>query len=170
MRERLKIDEIGFRENERLIAYDLGNAVLASNLRLQQHFGLRAESLQVFLLIVLATVQKLLRRVDQTPDLLDNSPVPAEYRGGISRRQIAEVLGIPFETVRRHVDQLAKKGLVEERRRGSLSTCGGTLRSLSEAGIPLALGQQSVQLVNMLMKKQVVGFPSDLKRGQRGSG
>jgi hypothetical protein len=58
MSSRLKIDKDAFSASERLISNELGNSILASTLRLQQHFGLRAEVFQVFLVIVLATVQK----------------------------------------------------------------------------------------------------------------
>jgi cytochrome P450 len=170
MRERIKIDDEAFKSTERQTAFDLGNALLASHLRLQQHFGLRAEVMQVFLLIILATVQKLLRRLSSVPGLSGTAPVPAEFRGGISRRQIATILGIPLETVRRHVDLLATRGLVEERHRGCVSTRGGTLQSLSDAGIPRAMTSQFVSMVNSMTQTGAVRVQSrrksDVKPGR----
>lgn len=154
--DRLRIDEARFRENERQFAFEIGNNVLSANLLLQAHFGLRAEPFQVFLLIILATVQRLMRNIDAAPDLSKTAPVPAELRGGISRRQIAAILGIPLETVRRHIVLLIEMGLVEERSRGRLSTRGGTLQSLSDAGIPLHLGKKSVHLINVMIRKGAV--------------
>jgi hypothetical protein len=133
---RLVLNPEGFRQRERLFAYRTGNTLLMINLKLQQHFGLRAEQYQVFMLIVLSTVQRLARDTEADEALLTRSPLPSEATGSISRRRIAETLGIPLETVRRTVAGLIERGMVVERRRGCLSTPGGTLESLAEAALP----------------------------------
>jgi hypothetical protein len=152
MSSRLKIDKDAFSASERLISNELGNSILVSTLRLQQHFGPRAEVFQVFLVIVLATVQKALRAPDLNDIAKGNSPLPPDQRGGISRRRIAEVSDIPLETVRRHTAQLLRDSMIEERTRGQLSTRGGTLASLSEAGVSLAVAQDFVSVVNAMGK------------------
>jgi predicted DNA-binding transcriptional regulator len=154
---RLKIDKDGYAANERLVANDVGNALLASFLQLQQHFDLRAEAFQVFLVILLATVQKVLRDPGMDPATKDATPLLPDQRGGISRRQIAEVLGIPFETVRRHVAELLRRGMIEERARGQLSTRGGTLARLSQAGITLDIAQRFLTVVNAMERRDVIG-------------
>lgn len=155
-RIRLKLDKDGFAANERLAANDLGNTLLASLLRLQQHFDLRAEAFQVFFVIVLATVQKVLRNPDMDAAARGTAPLLPEQRGGISRRRIAEVLGIPLETVRRHTSQLLQDGMIEERGRGHLSTRGGTLASLSQAGIPFDIAQDFLAVVNAMAKRGAI--------------
>lgn len=153
---RLKLDKDSFSANERLVANDLGNTLLGSMLRLQQHFGLRAEAFQVFFVIVLATVQKVLRTPDMDAAARSNTPLLPKQRGGISRRRIAQVLRIPLETVRRHVSQLLQDGMIEERGRGHLSTLGGTLASLSQAGIPYDIAQDFIAVVNAMAKRGTV--------------
>lgn len=148
MTDRFEIDEAAFNRNERRLAYALGNALLLSHLSLQRHYGLRAETFQVLLVIILATVQRLLRSGATEAELMGTAPLPEAQRVGISRRRIAEVLDIPFETVRRHVELLAERGLVEERRRGQISTRGGTLRDLSEAGLTLGTARQFLGVFN----------------------
>lgn len=43
-----------------------------------------------------------------------------EVRGTLSRRAIAQMLGLPFETVRRATGRLMARGLITERCRGKL--------------------------------------------------
>lgn len=105
-RERLVLNPEGFARRERLAAYDIGNTLLMLNLELQQSFGLRAEEYQIFMLIVLSTVQRFVRNPVPDDGLLDRTPLPPEAAGSISRRRISETLDIPFETVRRTVATL----------------------------------------------------------------
>jgi hypothetical protein len=92
------------------------------NLELQRSFGLRAEEHQIFLLIVLSTVQRFARDRGRDARFLDSTPLPAKTAGSISRRRISETLDIPLETVRRTVAGLLARGTLVERRRGCLST------------------------------------------------
>ncbi len=155
---RLKIDKPGFTANERIVANDMGNTILGAMLRMQQHFGLRAEPFQVFFVIVLATVQKLLRNPDEMdPATRGTAPLRPEHCGTISRRRIAEVLDIPLETVRRHVAQLLAEGLLEERGRGELCSRDGILVSLSQADIPLDVARDFVSVVNAMGRRGALG-------------
>jgi len=117
-RKRLSLDSEGFAEKERLVSYEMGNALLMLNLELQRNFGLRAEEYQVFMLIILSTVQRFVRNPGSEVTLLGRAAMPPEVSGSISRRRIAETLDIPFETVRRTVASLLARDLIVEHRRG----------------------------------------------------
>lgn len=72
---RLDLDPEAFGAVERLVAYEMGNRLLMVNHELQQRFGLRAEGYQVYLLIVLSTVQRFVR------GLLDRGLIVERGRG-----------------------------------------------------------------------------------------
>lgn len=133
---RLVLDGEGFARFERLVAYELGNTLLILHLELQRSFGLRVEEYQIFLQIVLSTEQRIVRDPDADDGLMDRRPLPSAAAGSSSRRRISEALGLPLETVRRTVAGLFARVMIVERRRGCLSTPGGTLERLAAAGIP----------------------------------
>ena len=151
-RLRLGLDTPGFAKVERLVAYDMADALLMLNLDLQQRFGLRAEEHQVYLLVVVATVQRFAQSSDAGSASVDRAPLPVELSGGISRRRISEVLGIPLETVRRTVARLLDRGLIEERSRGKLSTRGGTLQELSEDATPERIVRRFISTINSMIR------------------
>lgn len=151
-RARLVLDPEGFTRRERLVAYEIGNTLLMLNLELQQRFGLRAEEYQIFLLIVMATVQRLARAPGDNEALLDRTPLPPEESGSISRRRIAETLEIPLETVRRTVAGLLARGMVVERRRGCLSTPGGTLEHLATDALPERMARTILSVSNVMTR------------------
>jgi hypothetical protein len=153
---RLALDAERFRELERIAAYEIANALLLTSLDLQTRVGLRAEPYQVFMLIVIATVQRYARATDQDERYLTRTPLPTVLSGAISRRRIAEVLGIPLETVRRHVAGLLSHGLIVERSRGKLSTPGGTLERIGGDATPEKIAKQIVSLANLLIRKEIV--------------
>jgi CRP-like cAMP-binding protein len=109
---------------------------LLLNLEVQQHFGLRAEQYQVFMLIVLATAQRLVRDTEVDESLLARTPFPRQAASSISRLRIAEIPDISVETVRRRVADLLDRGMVVEHRRGCLSTSWGRLERLAEIALP----------------------------------
>lgn len=149
---RLVLNPEGFARRERLFAYKTGNVLLMMNLELQRHFGLRAEQYQIFLLIVLATAQRLIRDTETDETLLTRTPLPFQAAGSISRRRIAETLGIPLETVRRAVADLLERGMIVERRRGCLSTRGGTLGRLAEVALPERVARQFLAECNTMLR------------------
>lgn len=149
---RLELNPLGFARSERLVAYEMANSMLMLNLDLQQRVGLRAEEYQVYLLIVVATVQRFVQSGDAEIIHFGRSPLPADLSGAISRRRISEVLGIPLETVRRIVARLLESGMIEERGRGRLSTRGGTLEGLSEDATPERIVRRFVSTVNTMIR------------------
>ncbi len=152
VRARLVMCPEGFAQRERMVAYEIGNTLLMLNFELQQRFGLRAEEYQIFLLIVLSTVQRFVRNPRPDESLLDRTPLPAEAAGSISRRRISETLDIPFETVRRSVANLLTQGMIVERRRGCLSTSGGTLARLAEDALPERMARRFLNVSNSMIR------------------
>lgn len=151
-RARLVLDPESFARRERLVAYEIGNTLLMLNFELQQRFGLRAEEYQIFLLIILSTVQRFARGQGDGEAFLDRTPLPPEESGSISRRRISETLDIPLETVRRTVASLLSRGMVVERHRGCLSTSGGTLAWLSEDRIPERMARRFLTVSNTMIR------------------
>lgn len=149
---RIELDARGLAAVERLVAYETGNALLMMNLSLQQRFDLRAEEYQVFMLIVLSTVQRFVR--DDHADMahLGNAPLPQRLSGGISRRRISETLGIPPETARRIAALLLERGMIVERRRGCLSTAGGTLGVLSADAVPEKIASGFLKVASTMLR------------------
>lgn len=159
---RLELEIEGFTKAERLVAYEIGNALLMLNLELQQHFNLRAEEYQVFLLIVLSTVQKFARTASPDGPFADRTPLPDVYAGTISRRRIADVLGIPVETVRRIVIRFLEAGLIVEHSRGGLSTQGGTLAAMSRDNTHEKITRRLISSINALIRLGAIEtFPKD---------
>lgn len=132
----LNFDAHRFELVARLASYEVGNTLLMMNLEVQRHFGLRAEEYQVFMLIILSTVQRYVRRRETDSAFQGLAPLSLDLAGSISRRRISETLDIPLETVRRIVGRLLARGMIVERRRGALSTSGGTLATLSKDAVP----------------------------------
>jgi CRP-like cAMP-binding protein len=149
---RLELDVEGFEKTERLVAYELANMMLLLTLEVQKTYGLRAEDHQVFTLIALSTVQRFARLPTHDAAHMTRAPLPVQYASSISRRRISEVLGIPFETVRRIVKELLARGLIVERSRGALSTAGGTLEHLSKNGKNEHVTRRYITTVNTLMR------------------
>ena len=149
---RLVLNPEGFAKRERLVAYEIANMLLMLNLELQKSFDLRAEEYQVFFLIVMSTVQKFARNPRSEETLLDRTPLPPEASGSISRRRISETLDIPLETVRRTVASLLARGIIVERRRGCLSTPGGTLARLDEVGLSERMARRLLSVCNTVTR------------------
>lgn len=151
-----------FEAAERPIAYAMVNAILAIQTDLQKSIGLRPEACLVFLVIAAATVQRFVRTPIQDGSLLTRKALPPEYRGHISRRRIAETLGLPVETVRRHVSQLMQRQLVVETGHGRLSTPGGTLARFSETGTTLSIARQFLSTVRTMERYGAIARGPDM--------
>ena len=154
--QRLRLDPDRFAQVERRALYEVANAVLLAQIELQQSFGLRAEEAQILFLIALSAVQRQMRAPAPEDLPVDQTPLSAEQPGTISRRRIAETVGIPLETARRQVARLIDLGLVVERGRGRLSTPGGMLQWLASQGLSLALVQRHLAATNALLRLEVL--------------
>lgn len=159
MTNRIELDKARLLEVERLAAYEMSNSILWMQVRLQRAFDLRPEACEVYLVILLATVQRFVRSQPTDPTFLTRAVLPLELSGSISRRRIAEALNIPLETVRRHVDAQKQRGIVIEISRGKLSTPGGTLARLAEDETSLHVAQRFLGLSNALLRLGVFTLP-----------
>ena len=72
------------------------------------------ESLAVYLAVVRAGSGRILRDPELMAVDADGQALPEDQRLGVSRRAIAESLGLPRETVRRKIAKLIDRGLVFE--------------------------------------------------------
>jgi len=164
---RLDFDGDRFEEVARLVSYEVGNTLLMMNLEVQRHFGLRAEEYQVFMLIVLSTVQRFARDGESDSAFHGSAPLSADLSGAISRRRISETLEIPLETVRRIVGRLLARGMIVERRRGSLSTSGGTLAALGKDAVPERVARRFGSNANAMIGLGVLALRSGDDHVQR---
>lgn len=73
------------------------------------------ESFAVYLAVITAGSGRMLRDPELQALYGDSEPLPDEARAGISRRAIADSLGLPRETVRRKIAKLIERELVFER-------------------------------------------------------
>jgi hypothetical protein len=153
---RLELNKTVFDAVERLAVFEVGDALLMLNLELQSAFGLRVEEYQVHQLIALSTVRRHVRAAGPERTDLGRDPLPVAQAGSISRRRISEVLGIPLETVRRIVARLMEMGMVVERKRGALSTPGGTLQFMHDRASTEQITRRFITTVNALIRAGVV--------------
>ena len=72
------------------------------------------ESFAVYLAVVSAGSGRILRDPEMLAIYADDRSLPEEERLGVSRRAIAESLGLPRETVRRKIAKLIANGSVIE--------------------------------------------------------
>jgi len=76
------------------------------------------EAYMVYLAVVSAGVGRLVRDPVMRKRYADQTPVPDDLRPTISRRAIAESVGLPRETVRRKIAALIEAGHLAARRGG----------------------------------------------------
>ncbi len=96
---------------------------------LREATGLDHESIVIACAVNVAAMRPLLLGADAPLHLVDVSEPPDEYRGSISRSGVAEITGLPRETVRRKINQLIEAGMLEEH--GS-----GEVRPIRDLGNP----------------------------------
>ncbi len=107
------------------------NAVTITLCRMQHAYGMKPAELQIFLLIGLAGVQRVLRDRPIPADIAGVQPVPIERLSGVSRRQLAELTGLSREAIRRTILKLMERGLVVEASRGALAQSPGCFQKMS---------------------------------------
>lgn len=102
------------------VAYAIGNALLQINIEVRQMFGLKPVDMLVLHVLIVAGAQRTMRRASRGAPLKRKLAIAPDERGTLSRRAIAQVLDLPFETVRRATARLMAQGLITERCRGKL--------------------------------------------------
>lgn len=90
---------------------------------------MRPAKLLVFLVIVTAAVQRLMRDPGLPGELRSTARMPRSNIGYISRRAIAAATGLPRENVRRIVAELLAEGRLITGPRGALANRGGLMEA-----------------------------------------
>lgn len=95
---------------------------------LREATGLDHESIIIACAVNQAAMRPLLVGPNAPLDLIDLAQPPDEYRGSISRAAVADLTGLPRETVRRKINLLIEAGMLVEARNGEVRP----IRSLSD--------------------------------------
>ncbi|OYU15878.1 MAG: hypothetical protein CFE37_03695 [Alphaproteobacteria bacterium PA4] len=107
-------------------AYRLASSFLRQHDAYGRHLGLRANKLLVFLVIIVATIQRLVRS-GLPPHWLGTAPLDRSAIGFISRRGIARTLDLPPESVRRIVAELDANDWLSMGPRGMIANKPGMM-------------------------------------------
>lgn len=92
---------------------------------LREATDLDHESIVIACAVNAATMRPLLVGPNAPLDLIDVADPPDEYRGSISRAAVADMTGLPRETVRRKINQLIAAGMLVESRNGEVRPIQG---------------------------------------------
>ena len=113
----------------RPVSYALINGFLAHHAIISETLEMRPTKLLVYLIIVTAAVQRVIRGPDLPEGWRGTDRMPRAVIGYISRRAIAEASGLPRENVRRIVNELIAEDRLLIGPRGALANKGGLLES-----------------------------------------
>jgi hypothetical protein len=137
-------------------AFVLGNALWDIQLFELTALDLRPEEDLVYRTIILASIQRILReRGPAHPVFMGDAPIPPHQITPVSMRRVAEVTGIPRETVRRHVQVLKMRGFVDEHPDGGVFA-PNSLRIRVSAGLTDKGLQLFLTAVNSLIDMGVL--------------
>lgn len=162
---RLRIDADAKREMLRKWAFVLGNTLWDIQLFEQIGLDLRPEEDLVYRTIILASIQRILRESGPTaPVFTEEAPVPLHQITPVSMRRVAEITQIPRETVRRHVQLLKARGLVDYHPDGGVYA-PNSLQILKSAGLIDVLLQSILTAVNSLIEMGVL-VPEEARRSE----
>jgi biotin operon repressor len=152
---RLSLDPDEFGRRQRLALYQIVNVLVNLASDVQKTLKLRPDACQIYMIIAVSAVQKYAREPSGgAHDGVD--PLPLQMSGSVSRRRIAEITGIPRETVARHVRHLIERGLVVEVGSGKLVTPPGLLRDIGPTGLPDRLVAEFTKVAQRLAGLGVV--------------
>ncbi len=116
----ITIDTERFAAEARMMAYAMVNAFVTQHSIVTEALAMRPAKLLVFMVIIVATVQRSLRDPDFPAELHGSARMARAQVGYISRRAIAEASGLPRENVRRIVEELLEEGRLIVGPRGDL--------------------------------------------------
>jgi hypothetical protein len=105
------------------------NAFVAQHAIISEALAMRPAKLLVYLVIIVATVQRMMRENDLPEDIRAGSKIPVDKFGFISRRAIAAATGMPNENVRRLVSELLADGLLITGPAGGVRNIGGNFQN-----------------------------------------
>lgn len=118
-----------FDEELRILSYAMVNSFVAQHAILTDALGMRPAKLLVYLVIVAATAQKVMREPGPSDAFRAGAKIPPEKLGHISRRAISTATGIPNENVRRIVNELIDEQLVMVGPTRGVRNTGGNLQN-----------------------------------------
>jgi hypothetical protein len=139
----------------RPVAYRMTNSFLRQHDVYTRHLGMRPNKLLVYLVIVVATVQRLMRG-GLPPHWLGTTRMDRSIVGFISRRGIAGATGLPRENVRRLVDELAAEERLIFGPRGSVANKGGVMERPETMPILVELAQEIAASAELLIRLGVL--------------
>lgn len=152
---RLSLEKQAFERRQRPALYEVVNGLVNLTADIQKTLNLRPEPCQIYLIIAVSVVQRYARGPGS--DIHDSiEPLPDKIASSISRRRIADITGIPRETVARHVRDLIERGLVAETGKGKLATPPGLLRNIGPTGLPDRLVGEVAAVAQKLIKLGVL--------------
>lgn len=108
----------------RLCAFAAVNQYLEMHWMLSEQLGLAPVELLIYLSTAMGNVQRVTTPATLPALLRDAAALPPELVVPVSRRAIARLTGLPKETVRRHVDSMAARGLLQVSAKGVRATPG----------------------------------------------
>lgn len=115
---RLAISAEATERELRLCAFALLNDYLTMHQVFAEHLRLPPVELLILIATTTGNVQRALRS-DALPESIRGSrTLPPGLAVPMSRRAIARVTGLPTETVRRHVESMVKRGILEVKPKG----------------------------------------------------
>jgi hypothetical protein len=132
-------------------AYRMTNSFLRQHDIYTRHLVMRPNKLLVYLVIVVATVQRLMRG-GLPPHWLGTTRMNRSIVGFISRRGIAGATGLPRENVRRIVDELADEDRLIFGPRGSIANKGGVMERPETMPILFELAQEIAASAELLIR------------------
>lgn len=108
----------------RLCAFAAVNQYLEMHWMLSEQLGLAPVELLIYLSTSMGNVQRVTTPETLPAVLRDAAALPPELVVPVSRRAIARLTGLPKETVRRHVESMAARGLLQVSPKGVRATPG----------------------------------------------
>lgn len=149
----------------RLCAFAAVNQYLEMHWILSEQLGLAPVELLIYLSTTMGNAQRVATPATLPAVLRDAAALPPELLVPVSRRAIARLTGLPKETVRRHVESMVARGLLQVSPKGVRATPG----ALGKAGAKRAvrrLVESQVAHTDVLLRLGVVEFCT--KRPARG--
>lgn len=135
--------------------YRMTNSFLRQHDIFSRHLGMRPNTLLVYLVIVVATVQRLMRG-GLPPYWQGTTRMNRSVVGYVSRRGIAGATGLPRENVRRIVDGLAADDRLIFGPRGGVANKGGVMDRPETLPILVELATEIATSAELLIRLGII--------------
>lgn len=155
-RGRIMVDHGRYATMRRPAMYAITNAVVIMQTEAERAYGLRPADLQIYMLIGVAGVQRVIRTRPIPEIYAGDAPLPLSILSGISRRQLAALTGLSRDAVNRATKRLIGRGLVVEASRGKLAHAPGTLELTKSIHHPDAVLAPFVAMFEELLRLGVL--------------